>query len=170
MDRLGNVYIADYNHQLIRRVDTSGIITTVAGTGAPGFSGDGGPATSAQLDNPGGVAVDGLGNVYIADTYNYRIRRVDLAGVITTIAGNGSAGYFGESLAATSAQLYFPSAVAVDGLGNVYLADTNNHRIRRVDGNGIITTVAGNGSSGFTFDNVPATQAELLLSQRRRRR
>ena len=137
-------------------VTAQDIITTVAGTGILGFSGDGGPATSAQLWNPSGVAVDSAGNLFLADGLNHRIRRVDAAtGVITTVAGSGPSGgpgaFSGDGGPATSARLNVPSAVAVDSTGNLFLADRNNHRIRRVDAaTGIITTVAGDGSTTFS--------------------
>jgi uncharacterized protein (TIGR03437 family) len=138
---------------------TSGILTLVAGNGTPGFSGDNGPATSAQLANPQGLAVDSAGNLYIADTNNQCIRKV-ANGVITTVAGNGTPGYTGDNNPATSAQLYGPTAVAVDSAGNLYIADTNNQCIRKV-ANGVITTVAGNGTRGSSGDNGPATSAQL---------
>src|SRR5439155_661974 len=120
LDGAGSVYIADTFDRRIRRVDAAGIITTVAGTGTRGFSGDGGAATSAQLAGPNGVAVDALGRVCIADTYNSRIRRVDTAGNITTIAGTATPGFSGDGAAASSAQLNTPNGIAIDGLGNVY--------------------------------------------------
>ena len=129
----------------VRRVggDT---ITTIAGTGTAGFVGDGGQATSAQLNQPWGVAVDTSGNVYIGDTSNNRVRKVS-GGNITTVAGTGAPGYSGDGGQATSAQLNLPKAVAVDAQGNLYIADYGNNRIRKVCG-GIITTVAGNGHAG----------------------
>ena len=161
LDNEGNLYIVDKDGQRIRKVDSSGIITTVAGTGTAGFSGDGGPATSAQLSGPRAVALDGAGNLYIADTENHRIRKVDTAGTITTVAGTGTRGFSGDGGSATSAGLNRPSGVAVDGAGNLYLADKNNHRIRKVDASGTITTVAGTGDEGFSGDGGPATSALL---------
>jgi uncharacterized protein (TIGR03437 family) len=134
-------------------------INTFAGNGTIGYSGDNGPATSAQLNQPGGVAVDAAGNVYIADTVNNRIRKV-ANGVISTVAGNGTLGYSGDDGPATSAQLSWPEGVAVDSAGNLYVADQNNNRIRKVS-NGVITTVAGNGMPGSSGDNGPATSARL---------
>src|SRR5207302_590405 len=130
---------------------------------AGGFSGDGGAATSVRLSFPTGVALDGSGNLFIADAQNHRIRRVDAAtDVITTVAGNGTQGFSGDGGAATSASLYFPSGVALDGSGNLFIADSHNHRIRRVDAaTGIITTVAGNVTQGFSGDGVAATSASL---------
>ena len=157
-DSGGGLYIADMNNHRIRRVDPSGTITTIAGTGERGFSGDSGPATSARVNSPDGVATDGAGNIYIADSSNHRIRRVDSSGTITTVAGTGE---FGDGGPATQAQLIYPDDVAVDGLGNVYIADRNNHRIRKVDSTGTITTIAGTGERGFGGDGGPATQAQL---------
>ncbi len=163
VDAAGNLYIADTFNNRVRRVDTTGVITTVAGVGTLGYSGDGGAATAAQLHYPRGVAVDGLGNVYIADTYNYCVRRVDTMGIITTIAGTGTSGYNGDGIAATTAELYTPTGVAIDGLGNLYIADSQNNRIRRVDTAGVITTVAGTGDVGINGDGDggPATAALL---------
>jgi uncharacterized protein (TIGR03437 family) len=161
VDAAGALYIADYYNNCIRKVATNGIITTVTGSGSVGYSGDGGPATSAQLYYPRGVAVDSSGNLYIADYSNQRIRRVGRNGIITTIAGNGSSGYSGDAGPATSAQLAGPSGVAVDDAGNVYIADGNNNRIRKVGTNGMITTVAGNGSEGYSGDRGLAANAQL---------
>jgi streptogramin lyase len=158
VDAAGNVLIADQNNARIRRVDAvTGVITTVAGNGAGGFSGDGGPATAASLSNPVGVAVDAAGNVLIADRSNQRIRRVDaVTGVITTAAGNGASGFSGDGGPATAASLSSPWGVAVDAAGNVLIADQSNSRIRRVDAvTGVITTVAGNGTFGFSGDGGP---------------
>ena len=161
VDRAGNLYIAEYSNHRIRRVDVSGIITTVAGTGEIGFSGDGGPAVEARLWHPGGVAVDGSGALYIADTFNHRIRRVDASGALTTIAGIGESDFSGDGGLAAGAWLNQPEGVAVDTSGNVYIADTHNHRVRRVDASGIITTVAGTGEWGFGRDAGPAVEVPL---------
>jgi sugar lactone lactonase YvrE len=162
VDALGNIYIADTVNRRIRKVDTSGIITTVAGNGTPAYTGDGGPATSASLYDPFGVSVDALGNIYIADRFYNSIRKVDGSShIITTVAGNGTPAYSGDNGPATSASLYSPSGVSVDALGNVYIADLHNNRIRRVDASGIITTVAGNGTPAFSGDGGPATSASL---------
>ena len=158
VDSAGNLYIADTLNNRIRKV-SNGVITTVAGNGTQGSSGDNGPATSAQLNYPGGIAVDSAGNLYIADSGNERIRKVS-NGVITTVAGNGAAGFSGDSGPAISARLSSPIGVAVDSAGNLYVDDYNNQRIRKV-ANGVITTVAGNGTQGFTGDNGPATSAQV---------
>jgi sugar lactone lactonase YvrE len=160
-DAIGNLYIADTSNHRIRKVDTSGRITTVAGNGTEGFSGDGGPATNATLNTPIGVAVDRAGNLYIADAFNNRIRKVNATGIITTVAGNGDARFSGDHAAATNASLSAPFGVAVDKVGNVYIADTSTQRIRKVDTSGTITTVAGNGTEGFSGDGGPAVQARL---------
>jgi trimeric autotransporter adhesin len=144
-----------------------GVITTVAGSGKPDYSGDGAQATLATLNIPEGVAVGALGNIYIADTYNHRIRMVTKSsGIITTVAGNGTAGYSGDGRQATSAKLKFPAGVAVDVSGNIYIADTSNYCIRlRNEGTGIISTVAGTGTSGYSGDGGQATLARLSNPQ-----
>ena len=161
VDSAGNVYIADAGNQRIRKVDSTGTITTIAGTGEVGFSGDGGAAVEAELYNPEGVAVDSAGNVYIGDAGNQRIRKVDSTGTITTIAGTGEYGFSGDGGPAAAARLAFPHSVAVDGAGNLYIADTGNRRIRKVDSTGTITTIAGTGEVGFSGDGGPAVEAEL---------
>ena len=143
MDAAGNLFYADSIYTGVRRVDPSGTITTIAGIERSGFSGDGGPAVQAQLRAPADVAVDRAGNLYIADENNHRIRRVDSSGIITTIAGTGVRGFAGDGGPAVAAQLDHPRGVAVDAAGNLYIADHVNHRIRRVDPSGTITTVAG---------------------------
>ncbi|WP_158942954.1 Ig-like domain repeat protein [Granulicella sp. S190] len=158
-DAAGNLYLADSNDHIIREVNLAGVISTVAGSGEQGYSGDGGPATSAMLDFPTGVAVDGSGTIYITDTHNQRIRKV-VSGIITTIAGNGSTSFSGDGGPATAATLNLPTAVAVDAAGNVYFADTDNHRIRKITGT-TISTVAGNGEQLYLADGVAATQTGL---------
>ena len=161
VDAAGNLFIGDaYNHR-IRRVDPSGIITTIVGTGEPGFSGDGGPAVAAQLLGPQGVAADGAGNLYVADSVNFRIRRVDPSGMIITIAGTGKQGYSGDGGPATGARLNVPEGVAVDAAGNLFIGDAYNHRIRRVDPSGTITTIAGTGKQGYSGDGGPAIAARI---------
>ena len=161
LDGAGNLYIADTSNNRIRKVDAAGVITTVAGDGTCCYGGDGGPAVAARLQRPSGVVLDGAGNLYIADTWNRRIRKVDAAGVITTVAGDGTEGYGGDGGPATEAQLYFPSRVALDGAGNLYFSDQGNERIRKVDAAGVITTVAGNGTRGSGGDGGAATAAQL---------
>jgi RHS repeat-associated protein len=159
----GSIYIADTGDHRIRRVGTDGIITTVAGNGTYGYSGDGGPAIQAGLSNPFGVAVGQDGSIYIADTGNHRIRRVGTDGIITTVAGNGIQGYSGDGGPATQASLSNPNGVAVGQDGSIYIADSFNHRIRRVGTDGIITTVAGNNYfGGYSGDGGPAIQASLF--------
>lgn len=155
VDSDGNIYIADTDNNCIRKVDTNGIITTIAGNGTPGYSGDDGPAVDAELDHPSGVAVDSDGNIYIADTENNRIRKIDgITGIISTVAGE-------------EAQLNSPYEVAFDTEDNIYIADTHNSRICKIDTNGAITTVAGKGTfdfggfGGYSGDGGPAVEAEL---------
>jgi sugar lactone lactonase YvrE len=164
LDGLGNLYVADTGNHKIRRVDgATGIITTVAGDGVAGGSGDGGPATAARLDAPAAVLVDGLGAVLVADTGNHRIRRIDgTTGIITTVAGDGVAGSSGDGGVATSARLRAPTGLARAPAGDVYIADTGNHRVRRVDAfSGTITNVAGTGAAGGSGDGGPALAATL---------
>ncbi len=201
----GNLFIADYGNQRVRKVTPDGIISTVAGNGAYGYSGDGGPATSAKLYMPYSVAVDTAGDLFIADFYNDRIRKVTPSGIINTIAmlhyptgvavdaagnsyiiaqtsgshsdvykatpagivsmvaGNGTQGFSGDGGPATSAQLNIPKGVAVDTAGNLFIADAGNSRLRKVTPGGIISTVAGNGTDGYSGDGGPATSAQLFL-------
>ncbi len=225
VDATGNLFIADTYNERIRKVGTNGIIITVAGNGTEGYSGDGGAATNAELPYPAGVAVDATGNLFIADSGNNRIRKVGTNGIITTVAGNGHAGYSGDGGAATNAELNYPAGVAVDATGNLFIADrkttasarwaptglsprwratasypslggysgdggaaTNaeldlpdgvavdatgnlfiadigNNVIREMGTNGIITTVAGNGRAGYSGDGGAATNAELDLPE-----
>ena len=160
-DAAGNVYVTDPENQRVRRIDTAGMISTFAGTGEEGFSGDGGPATEAQLSYPVGVAVDSAGNVYVADVVNLRVRRIDTAGVISTFAGTGEEGFSGDSGPATEAQLSYPISVAVDAAGNVYVAGYESSRVRRIDTAGVISTFAGTGEEGFSGDGGPATEAQF---------
>lgn len=156
-----NIYIADYLGCTIRKVDTSGIISTIAGTGQFGFFGDGGPATAAEITTPSALALDNIGNLYIVDDGNYRIRMVDSKGIISTIAGNGTNGYAGDGKAATSAEFSYPTGIAVDPSGNVYIVDAGNSRIRKINTNGIISTIAGTGVAGYSGDGLAATMAEI---------
>jgi hypothetical protein len=212
VDATGNLYVADKVNHRIRKVNTSGVISTVAGNGTAGFSGDGGMATNAELNNPYSVAINGAGDLLISDQSNY-IRKVDVLGVITTIAGNGMAGFsgdggqatnatlnspsgitidkkgniyiadgnrirminsfgiintivgggstLGDGGIATSAKLNLPKGITIDSIGNIYIADWGNQRIRKVDTSGIINTIAGNGVAGFSGDGGSATSAEL---------
>jgi TonB family protein len=162
VDAAGNLYIADSVDHRIRRVNRGGTINTFAGNGIRGFSGDGGPATSAQLNAPAGLALDRAGNLYVADSGNASIRRITPDGKISTIAGNGTAGFSGDGGPATSAQLGFVFDVAVDASGNLYIADTGNNRVRKVTPGGVISTLAGTGALGFRGDGGPAVSAELL--------
>src|SRR6266513_1724432 len=163
-DASGNLYIAEYaNHRIRKVTSATGIITTVAGNGSASFAGDGGAATSASLNSPNGVALDAGGNLYIADLGNERIRKVAAAtGIITTVAGNGVVGFAGDGGAETKASSNSPASVAQDASGNLYIAEYANHRIRKVtSATGIITTVAGNGSTSFAGDGGAATSASL---------
>jgi sugar lactone lactonase YvrE len=196
-DHVGNLYIADGAANRVRKVSTKGIITTFAGTGITGYSGDSGPASAATLNQPDAVAADSSGNIFIADNGNGVIRKVDTSGTITTFASNiyafaiatdaignvyasdfevvwkitpaGSAsifagssyGYGGDDGPATQARLALPEGLAVDTAGNVYIMDTSNFRIRKVNTSGIISTIAGNGSPGYSGDGGPATAASL---------
>ncbi|MGA2599445.1 MAG: FG-GAP-like repeat-containing protein, partial [Bryobacteraceae bacterium] len=132
VDAAGNIYVADTSKSRILKIDMTGVVTTVAGNGKAGFEGDGGAAADAQLSNPQGVAVDAAGNLYIADTGNNRIRKVSLSGVITTIAGTGASGFSGDGGLAAAAQLSAPTGIAVDGAGNLYVADAGNQRVRQL--------------------------------------
>lgn len=161
IDSTNNIYVADVQNNKVWKLDTSQNLTLFAGTGTAGYTGDSGPATSATLNTPNAVAVDSSGNVYISDNQNHSIRKVNTGGTITTVAGTGSAGYGGDNGPATSALLSGPAGVAVDVLGDIYIADSNNQVIRKVDSAGIIMTLAGNGSSGYTGDGGPGLVAKL---------
>ena len=157
----GDIYIARHGHNLISRIDQKGMLADVVGTGASGHSGDGGPALKAQLRVPAGLTFDADGNLYIADRDNHRVRKVDKKGIITTVAGNGTAGFSGDGGPATQASLNLPSGVVVDKKGNLYIADRSNDRVRMVNTKGIIQTIAGNGHEGYHGDNMPALKATL---------
>jgi uncharacterized protein (TIGR03437 family) len=160
VDAAGNYYVVDTGNNRVRKVSANGAITTFAGNGTAGFGGDGGAATSAQLNSPSGVAVDAAGNVYIADTQNARIRKVS-GGAISTVAGSGTLGYGGDGGAGTSAQLNFPTGVAVDSAGNLYIADFGNSAVRKLSTAGTISTVAGNGTQGYSGDGGLGKLAQL---------
>ena len=162
-DAVGNIYFTEYGSSTVRKISAAtGIITTVAGTGVTGTSADGGPAVSTKLNGPDGLYIASNGDIYIADAASHRIRKVSAAtGIISTVAGNGTNGYSGDGGPATDAQLFNPSDVSIDAGGNMYIADVSNHVIRKVSAAGIITTIAGDGTSGFTGDGGPATAARL---------
>jgi sugar lactone lactonase YvrE len=161
-DALGNLFIADgYNHR-VRKVTPNGIITTVAGTGTAGFSGDGGKAADARLNGPVGLAVDSAGSLFITEWGGNRVRKVTPDGMITTVAGTGTAGFSGDGGPAISARLNGPTGGVVDSAGNLFVADFRNARVRKVEaGTGTITTVAGNGKGGYGGDGGLATETGL---------
>lgn len=165
LNRIGLALLFLTQLSLSSFAQSAGVISTVAGSGTRGYGGDGGPATSASVNNPMGIAADSAGNLYIADTANNRIRKVTPAGVISTVAGNGTPGFSGDGGPAISAQLHDPSGVAVDSVGNLYIADTTHARIRKVTPEGVISTVAGNGGIwGASGDGGPATSAALMFT------
>ena len=155
----GNIYISDQNNNRVRKINPAGIMTTIAGNGTAGFLGDGGPASAAELDLPTGLAIDNTGNLYIADQSNYRVRKINTSGIISTIAGNGVFTYTADGIAATAAGL-FPTAITLDTSGNLFIAELSNNRVRKVNTSGIISTIAGNGVGGFGGDSGPATDAK----------
>jgi sugar lactone lactonase YvrE len=157
VDTSGTVYVADYGNSRIRKITSSGMVSTLAGSGVAGYL-DNTTGTSAQFNNPSGVAVDTSGNVYVADTYNNRIRKITSGGVVTTLAGSGVAGSL-DNTTGTSAQFNTPSGVAVDTSGNVYVADTYSYRIRKITSSGVVSTLAGSGALGFA--DGPATSARF---------
>jgi sugar lactone lactonase YvrE len=142
VDQWGSVYVADSIGNKILKMSVGKAASTIVGTGKKGFAGDGGPALSAELSGPGGVALDAAGNLYVADSGNNRVRKVDTAGIIRTFAGNGLPGDMGDGGPATSARLSAPTTLAFDGQGNLYIFDSGNNRVRRVAVDGIITTAA----------------------------
>lgn len=158
-DSKGNLYLVSLN--CVFRLDSDGVVARIAGTGAGAYSGDGGPAIAAKLFSPGGVAVDKAGNIYVSDTTNARIRRIASDGTVTTVAGNGVPGYAGDGGPAADAQFRNPSGLAIDSTGNVFVLDSSNRRIRKIAKSGIITTVAGNGTDGFSGDGGPAINASM---------
>lgn len=163
-DQFNNLYLADFGCNTIRKVNTSGIISTIAGNGTWGYSGDGGIATQAQLAYPCKVAVDNGGNVYIPDAQNHRIRKVTSTGIITTIAGSGVYGYSGDGGLAINANMAFPGSVVIDNTSNFYFGDYN-HVIRKIDPSGTISTYGGNGIYGYSGDGGPANLASMAMSE-----
>jgi sugar lactone lactonase YvrE len=159
VDASGNLFISDYANHRIRKVNTSGIISTVAGTGTQGFSGDGGLAVSALLNHPSGIAVDNFGNIYFSDEDNNRVRMINNSGVINTVAGGGTT--LGDGGPAISAQLSYPYGIAIDNAGSLYIADQLHYRIRKVNTSGIINTVAGTGTAGLSGNGGQATLAQI---------
>ncbi len=164
----GDIYIADHRNSRIRKVDAAtGIITTVAGTGEQGYSGDGGPAIQAAISLPRDAALDADRTLYIADGANNRIRKITPDGAIFTVAGTGRAEFSGDGGPALQANLSMPYSIALDSNGNLYVVDTGNYRVRKIDAlTGIITTVAGNGSYGFSGDGGSATEASLAVGRK----
>ena len=160
VDAAGDIFVADWSNRVVE-ITPSGTATTFAGTGVAGFSGDGGPATAAELDHPSGLAVASNGDVYIADAGNNRVRMVNPSGIITTVAGTGVAGFSGDGGPATAAELDYPNGLALGPDGGLFIADRNNQRIREILPDGTITTVAGNGEVGYTGENVPALSEAL---------
>ncbi len=163
-DNKGNIYIADGNSSVIRKVDAAGIISTIAGNNVPGYTGDGGPASAAQINDPYSICFDNIGNMYFSDIGANVIRKIDLNGIITTIAGNGTAGFSGDGGPALQAQLQEPAGICIDNTGNLYFCDLANQKIRKVDKNGVISTFAGAGFfsyEGYSGDGGPATAALL---------
>lgn len=161
IDATGDIFIADYDNNAIREVNTSGIISTVAGSGFRGYSGDGGPATAAELHQPEGVFVDKYRNIFISDFRNFRIREVNTSGIISTIVGIGIEGYSGDGGPATAAEINYCYSLCIDSLGSIITMDGPNNRIREVNTSGIISTIAGTGYGGFSGDGGPATAAEI---------
>ena len=160
-DASGNMFISDASNHVIRKVTPSGVISTFAGNGTSGNTGGGGPATSAELRNPTGLAVNAAGDLFIADSIANVVREVNTAGIISTVAGTGSVGYSGDGGPATSASLHGPQGLAFDSAGNLFIADVHNEVVREVNTSGVISTVAGNHTSGYSGDGGPATSAEL---------
>lgn len=161
LDSKGNVFIADLNNHRIRKISRDGLITTVAGTGVPGYSGDGGPAVNAQLNTPYGILLDKDDNLLIADSNNDVIRKVGSDGIIQTIAGTGQEGYDGDGGPARAAKLNTPQSLAVDAAGRIYIGDEHNDAIRIIDVDGTIRTLVGSKGPGFSGDGGPASQAQI---------
>jgi sugar lactone lactonase YvrE len=163
LDGRGNLYISDTGTHRVLKLDRQGRLSAVAGTGEGGFGGDGGPAVRARLFAPHDLALDTEGHLLVADTFNHRVRRIDRQGIITTVAGNGQAGYAGDGGPAAAATLNNPQSIALDAEGNLLIADTFNHVVRRADRRGTMTTFAGSEQPGFNGDGGPANRAQLSL-------
>jgi len=162
MDSSNNIYFSDLQNQCVRKIDAAtGIVTTIAGNGTVGYYGDGGPASASLLSYPNYLYIDQDQNLYISDNGNHCIRMINSSGIISTVAGTGVGGYNGDGIAATSAKLYYPGGICKDKSGNLYIADYYNSRVRMVNTSGVISTIAGNGSLGFSGDGGPATAAEF---------
>jgi len=162
VDNSGNLYISDVRHNRIRKVDANtGIISTIAGMGHFGSTGDGGPATAARLAAPSNIVVDPIGNIYFIEALSHKIRLIDDTGKISTVAGNGTAGFAGDGGLAINASLSYPSGLLLDAGGNLYIGDYGNNRVRKIDTNGFISTFAGNGTAAFAGDGGSATAAKL---------
>lgn len=164
IDTLGNLYVADEENHRIRKVDTNRIITTICGSSINGYSGDGGPASSAILSYPQYICFDKTGNLYISDTYNSRVRKINAAGFISNVAGNGLGIYNGDGGLADTSSINFPIGLCFDGNNNLYIADNTHCRVRKVNTLGIISTVAGNGIEGFSGDGGFASNAKIYPS------
>ncbi|MEV7193696.1 hypothetical protein AB0N81_18090 [Streptomyces sp. NPDC093510] len=160
-DASGALYVAEWKGHRVRRIAPDGTITTVAGTGEPGFGGDGGPAAEAVLNEPGGLVCDAAGYLYVADYWNHRVRRIAPDGTITTVAGTGEPGFGGDGGPAAEAVLNEPRGLALDGAGTLYVAEWKGHRVRAIGTDGRITTVAGTGEPGSGPDGVPAASSDL---------
>jgi hypothetical protein len=163
VDKKGNIFIADMSANKIRKINAYGVITTVCGYGSGGVSGDGGPATAAKVSAPMGMAMDTIGNLFFADAFNNRIRKIDTGGIISTVVGNGVPGFSGDDSSALLAKLNLPKGLTFDKYGNMYIADCNNNKVRKVTPEGIITTIAGADTTHpfFYGEGIPATDAFL---------
>lgn len=159
-----NIYLADQMNCRVRKINSAGIISTIAGTGSCFISGDGGPAIAARLQYPVGVALDGAGNLYIADNGNNLVRKINTSGIITSVAGSAVYGFSGDGGPSTAAQLYYPQGIAADATGNVYICDLNNNRIRKINTAGIISTIVGTGVAAFSGDGGPPVLAKINQS------